>query len=91
MFNYEAKTSYSIRVRTTDAGGLTYDATFTINVTNQNETPTNINLSSSSISENVPTGTTIGTFSTSDPDTGDTFTYGSVSYTHLTLPTNREV
>jgi hypothetical protein len=75
VFNFEAKTSYTIRVRTTDAGGLTYDATFTINVTNQNEAPTNINLSSSSISENVPVGTSIGTLSTTDPDSGDTFTY----------------
>ena len=78
IFNYEAKTSYTIRVRTTDAGGLTYDGTFTINVTNQNEAPTNISLSSSSISENVPTGTTIGTLSSTDPDAGDTFTYALV-------------
>jgi hypothetical protein len=75
VFNYESKTSYSIRVRTTDAGGLTYDGTFTINVTNVNEAPTNIALSSSSISENVPTGTTIGTLSATDPDAGDTFTF----------------
>jgi hypothetical protein len=78
IFNFEAKTSYTIRVRTTDAGGLTYDGTFTINVTNQNEAPTNINLSSSSISENVPTGTTIGTLSATDPDAGDTFTFSLV-------------
>ena len=86
VFNYEAKTSYTIRVRTTDAGGLTYDATFTINVTNQNETPTNISLSSSSISENVPTGTTIGTLSATDPDSGDTFTYSL--YDNITYPDN---
>jgi hypothetical protein len=78
VFNFEVKTSYTIRVRTTDAGGLTYDGTFTINVTNQNEPPTNINLSSSSISENVPTGTTIGTLSATDPDAGDTFTFSLV-------------
>jgi len=78
VFNFEVKTSYTIRVRTTDAGGLTYDGTFTINVTNQNEPPTNINLSSSSISENVPTGTTIGTLSATDVDSGDTFTFSLV-------------
>lgn len=83
VFNYETKSSYSIRVRTTDAGGLTYEGTFTITVTNVNEAPTNIALSSASISENVPTGTTIGTLSATDPDSGDTFTYSlydSVSY-----------
>jgi hypothetical protein len=86
VFNFETKTTYSIRVRTTDAGGLTYDGTFTINVTNQNEAPTNINLSSSSISENVPTGTTIGTLSSTDPDSGDTFTYQL--YDSITYPDN---
>jgi hypothetical protein len=78
IFNFESKATYTIRVRTTDAGGLTYDATFTINVTNQNEAPTNINLSSSSISENVPTGTTIGTLSATDPDAGDSATFSLV-------------
>ena len=70
VFNYESKSSYSIRVRTTDAGGLYYEATFTITVTNANEAPTDIILSSYSISENVPTGTTVGTFSATDPEGG---------------------
>ncbi len=86
IFNYEVKNSYSIRVRTTDAGGLTYDGTLTVPITNVNEAPTNITLSSSSISENVPTGTTIGAFSTTDPDTGDTFTYQL--YDTVTYPDN---
>jgi hypothetical protein len=83
VFNYESKNSYSIRVRTTDAGGLTYDGTLTVPILNVNEAPTNISLSSSSISENVPTGTTIGTFSVTDPDVGDSATfqlYDSGSY-----------
>jgi Cadherin domain len=37
--------------------------------------PTDITLSPSSVAENQPAGTTVGTFSTTDPDTGDTFTY----------------
>ena len=70
IFNYEVKNSYSIRVRTTDAGGLFYENTFTITVTNVNEAPTDISLSSASISENVATGTTIGTFSATDQEGG---------------------
>jgi hypothetical protein len=71
VFNYEAKSSYSIRVRTTDAGGLYYEGIFSgITITNVNEAPTNISISSASISENVPTGTTIGTFSATDPEGG---------------------
>ncbi|RAI97531.1 gliding motility-associated-like protein [Chitinophaga skermanii] len=38
--NYEAKNTYSIRVRTTDKGGLFFDQTFIINVVDVNEAPT---------------------------------------------------
>jgi hypothetical protein len=37
VLNYEAAKSHSVTVRTTDAGGLTFDETFTINVSNVNE------------------------------------------------------
>ncbi len=40
-----------------------------------NGTPTNIYLSSSSITENNPPSANIGLLSTSDPDPGDSFTY----------------
>ena len=39
-FNFEAKNSYTVRVRSTDAGGLFTEKPFTIGVTNVNETPT---------------------------------------------------
>ncbi|WP_280158098.1 MULTISPECIES: gliding motility-associated C-terminal domain-containing protein [Flavobacterium] len=38
-FDYELKNSYSIRVRTTDAGGLNFEKVFTITINNINETP----------------------------------------------------
>lgn len=41
--------------------------------------PTNITLSKSSVPEREPAGTTVGTFSTTDVDSGDTFTYTLVS------------
>jgi len=75
VFDLETKSTYQLKVRTTDSGGLTYDGIVNVTVTNTNEAPTGIDLSSASISENVATGTTIGTFSTYDPDAGDTFTY----------------
>ena len=84
VFDYETKNSYSIRVRTTDQGSLFYEKVFTITVTNVNETPTDISLSNSSVSENQPSGTTVGTFSTTDPDAGNTFTYSLVSGTGST-------
>lgn len=39
-FDYEAQSSYSVRVRSTDQGGLWTEKVFTIGVTNVNEAPT---------------------------------------------------
>ncbi|OQW33699.1 MAG: hypothetical protein A4C66_04015, partial [Nitrospira sp. HN-bin3] len=75
LLDYEAATSHSVTVRVTDAGGLTYDETFTINVTNVNETPTDLSLSANQVAENAANGTTVGTVSGTDPDAGDTKTY----------------
>jgi 5-hydroxyisourate hydrolase-like protein (transthyretin family) len=44
-----------------------------------NNPPTNINLSGSSVLENQPAGTFVGTFTTEDEDVGNTFTYTLVS------------
>ena len=57
---------------------------FTITVTNVNEAPTDITLSSNQIAENQPIGSVVGTFSTTDPDVGDTFTYTLVTGTGST-------
>jgi large repetitive protein len=73
--DFEAKPAYSLRVQVTDAGGLSLEQSFTITVTNVNEAPTNLTLSNSTIAENSPPGTLIGTFITQDPDANDTFTY----------------
>jgi uncharacterized protein YgiM (DUF1202 family) len=73
--DYETKSSYSVRVRVTDSYSNTYEEAFTITVTNVNETPTALALSASSVAENTASGSTVGTFSTADPDAGDTFTY----------------
>ena len=77
--NYEAKSSYSIRVLTTDAGGLSYEKSFTISVTNANEAPTSLSVSPSTVTEGQAIGTTVGTLSAADPDAGDTFTYSLVA------------
>jgi hypothetical protein len=47
----------------------------------QNQNPTNILLSNSSIQENQPINTVVGSLSTIDPNVGDTFTYSLVSGT----------
>ncbi|MFN9411709.1 MAG: BspA family leucine-rich repeat surface protein, partial [Pirellula sp.] len=42
LLNFEAATSHSITVRVTDQGGLTYDETMNISLTNVNETPSDM-------------------------------------------------
>ncbi len=81
MFNFETKSSYSIRVRTTDHGGLFFEKVLTITITNVNEAPTDIALTPSSVNEGLAVGTVVGAFTTTDPDLGDTFTYTLVAGT----------
>ena len=83
-FDFETKSSYSIRVQVTDAGGLTFEKVFTISVTDVNEAPTNITISNTSILENAVSGTTVGTLAGVDPDANSTFTYALVSGTGST-------
>ena len=77
--DFETKSSYSVRVRSTDSGGLSFERAFTISITNVNESPSALSLSSSSIAENNAVGATVGTLSSTDPDSSDTFTYSLVS------------
>jgi hypothetical protein len=82
-FNFESKNSYTVRVRSTDQGGLTTEKAFTITVTDvaENQAPTDISISAASVAENNAIGAVIGTFSTVDPDAGDSFTYSLASGT----------
>jgi VCBS repeat-containing protein len=54
-------------------------ATVSVTVTCVNDPPTNVSLAPSSLPENKPVGTVVGTFSTTDVDVGDTFTYTLVA------------
>jgi gliding motility-associated-like protein len=81
VFDFETKTSYSIRVKTTDVGGLSYEKVFTITVVDvvENVAPTNIALSTTSIAENNAVDAVVGALSSTDADSGDTHTYTLVS------------
>jgi hypothetical protein len=85
VFDYEAKASYSIRVRTTDQGGLWCERVFTVAVTDVNDPPTDLSLSATSLAEDQPAATVVGTFSTTDPEApAGPFTYTLVSGTGST-------
>lgn len=81
-FDFETDNEYSIKVRTTDEDGSSYEETFTIGITDvdENTAPTDLSLSATSINENVAAGTPVGTFITTDAE-GGSFTYAFVSGT----------
>jgi Ca2+-binding RTX toxin-like protein len=72
--DFETEPSVDVEVTTTDAGGLSHSETFTVSVSNLNETPTDISLSANAVAENAA-GAVVGTLSTVDPDAGDSHTY----------------
>ncbi|MCW5590151.1 MAG: cadherin domain-containing protein [Legionellales bacterium] len=78
-FNYEAKNSYSIRVQVNDNDGHSYQKIMTIHINDVNEAATDLALSHDAIAENASIGSTIGTFSNNDPDSGNTFVYTLVA------------
>ncbi len=69
--NYELKPNPAICVRTTDLGGLAFDRTFTITLTDVNEPAAHIRLSSTILRIDASVGTDIGMLLADDPDAGD--------------------
>ena len=66
IFDFEGKSSYSIRVRATGDGSL--EKTFTITIVNREDRPTDIQLSASIVAENAPAGTVVGQLSATGGD-----------------------
>ena len=82
--DFETDNSYSVRIRSTDAASDSVERVFTITINDVNEAPMALVLSSTAVDENVPSGTALGTFSTTDPDAGDSHTYSLVAGTGST-------
>jgi len=78
-FDFETaeKHQFDIRVRTTDEGGLSYEKSFVITINDGNEPPFDITLSNSSVDENRR-HTLVGSFSSTDPNPGDSHLYSLV-------------
>jgi hypothetical protein len=75
--NFEAKSSYSVRLQVTDAGGLTYQTAKVVAVSDINEAPSITSNGSGAsasvvVSENTSAVTTV---TASDPDLGSVLTY----------------
>lgn len=78
-FDFETKSSYTVRIKTTDAGGLSFEKAVVITVVDINDAPTDITLSPAVIYENNAVGAVIGSLSSADQDAGDRHTYTLIS------------
>ncbi|MES2760957.1 MAG: gliding motility-associated C-terminal domain-containing protein [Bacteroidota bacterium] len=74
QLDYTLQSIYFIRARSTDLGGLFIENTFTLNVSNINDAPSDILINNYTIDENMPVGTSIGTLTVIDNDLADTHT-----------------
>src|SRR5262249_23828828 len=81
--------TFGLTVRVTDAGSpaLHDDGTVTITVRDVNEPPTAIALSATTVAENRPAGTVVGTLSATDPDRpAQSFTFSIVTVVAAPAP-----
>lgn len=76
LLDYETATSHTITVQVSDGTWLYYE-TFVIQLLDiiENQPPTDIGLSASTVIEGAVTGVDIGTLTASDPDDGESFSY----------------
>ncbi|MEM7043976.1 MAG: cadherin repeat domain-containing protein, partial [Pseudomonadota bacterium] len=76
VLDFEAAASHAIQVTVTDAGGLSRTETFTIDLGNVNEGPSDLVLGSGgSVAENAAAGTVVARLVGSDPDAGEVLSY----------------
>jgi Subtilase family/Domain of unknown function (DUF4114)/SdrD B-like domain/Cadherin domain/Cadherin-like domain len=86
--DYETKPNYSVRVKVTDTAGLSSEQTFTINITDINEAPTQLTIDTPQIAENSPLNTVVAKFATTDPDANENFTYSLTPNNLFTITGN---
>jgi hypothetical protein len=72
--DFETTPVFTLTVEVTDAGGLMATDTVTVNLTDENESPS-VTGFATSLAENSVAGTVVGSVTGSDPDAGDTLSY----------------
>ena len=73
--DFETQATRSIRVRSTDQAGVAVERGFVLAVTDVNEAPVALAVSTTALITGQPAGSLVAMLTTSDPDAGDTFTY----------------
>ena len=77
--NFEDRHFYFLDVLVRDEGDHEFQKRFRIDVTDENDTPTDLSLSLNLVPEGQPLNSTFASLSTTDEDRNDTFTYAFVS------------
>ncbi|MCA9994222.1 MAG: cadherin domain-containing protein [Anaerolineales bacterium] len=77
-FDYESQNSYTICIKSDDLKGGSTTQPFTIQITDANDKPTELQLDRKTVDENAANGTIIGTLTTKDADQRDSHLYSLV-------------
>lgn len=75
VFDFENKDSYTLDLRVTDSQGAIYDQQLTIGITDENDAPGDLVLSSMEVPENQPPGTEVARLTAVDQDALDKHTF----------------
>ena len=75
VLDHESNGQVSLSITAVDTGQLEHTESFVIDVLDINEPPTRVEVSNDRVAENDP-GAVVGDLSVSDPDEGDTHTFG---------------
>ena len=78
-FDFETRSSYSIRVNSFDGKDGSIQMPLTISIVDGNDLPTALGLSNTDVMENTAQGTVVGVLTTTDQDVADQHTYTLVS------------
>ncbi len=70
-FDFESRSSYSVRIATNDRNDGIFEKPFTVEIIDTNDDPTLLQLSNLDIDENQPVGTGVGDLSIEDEDLGE--------------------
>ena len=79
IFDFETKTSYSVRIQTDDGNGGTFEKEFTITINDLPASVSEITLVDETINENQSIGMTVGSFSTYGESLSGSYTYTLVT------------
>ena len=74
-FNHGFKDHYAVRLKAEESNGNSYELPLIVKATDINEIAYGLSLSANLIEENVAADTLVGTFSTFDQDSNDSFEY----------------